>query len=209
MYSDLDGRDNLFNRVENNLHELRYSNRARDVAKSNARAHYGLGHDFYRLWLDPTMTYSAAKFSSLDQSLEAAQIAKYDVLCQKLRLRADDHQLGGTIAAKLAESARTEINLHARSQFAASAKRIADRGLFYDVCIDIPHFFSFRSSAVGFMFNNFAAASTLPPPSVSACLILSCSFQSWITRYSVRSPMPRMRAASSRLPAVCSSVFSV
>ncbi len=47
-----------------------------------------------------------------------------------VRLLADDHQLGGKIAGKLAEAARTEIDLHARSQFAASAKRLsASEGL--------------------------------------------------------------------------------
>jgi cyclopropane-fatty-acyl-phospholipid synthase len=39
------------------------------------------------------MTYSAAKFASAEQSLEAAQTAKYDTLCRKLRLRAGDHLL--------------------------------------------------------------------------------------------------------------------
>lgn len=47
-----------------------------------------------------------------------------------VRLLGDDHKLGGTLAAKVVELARTEPNLHARSQFAASAKRLsASEGL--------------------------------------------------------------------------------
>ena len=47
-----------------------------------------------------------------------------------VRLLADDHRLGGQLAAKLAEMARTEPNLYARSQYAASAKRLpASEGL--------------------------------------------------------------------------------
>ncbi|MCA9506658.1 MAG: class I SAM-dependent methyltransferase, partial [Myxococcales bacterium] len=39
--------------------------------------HYDLGNDFYRLWLDPGMTYSCALFARPDTTLEAAQDAKY------------------------------------------------------------------------------------------------------------------------------------
>jgi len=41
--------------IENNLHELRYANRNPALAKANARAHYDLGTDFYRPWLDDAL----------------------------------------------------------------------------------------------------------------------------------------------------------
>jgi len=83
------------------LNFLKFANRLRHllrpnstkIARENIAEHYDLGNDFYRLWLDPTMTYSAAKFSSPEQSLEDAQTAKYDALCQRLRLTAKDHLL--------------------------------------------------------------------------------------------------------------------
>jgi cyclopropane-fatty-acyl-phospholipid synthase len=83
------------------LNLLRFSNRAQHLlrpndertARRNIAEHYDLGNDFYRLWLDPTMTYSSAYFTSAAESLEAAQTAKYDALCRKLRLRASDHVL--------------------------------------------------------------------------------------------------------------------
>jgi cyclopropane-fatty-acyl-phospholipid synthase len=48
-----------------------------DGSKENISEHYDLGNDFYAEWLDPTMTYSSAVFSSDDQPLEEAQRAKY------------------------------------------------------------------------------------------------------------------------------------
>ncbi len=46
-------------------------------SKKNIAEHYDLGNDFYGQWLDPSMTYSSALFTSGDQSLEEAQGAKY------------------------------------------------------------------------------------------------------------------------------------
>ena len=47
-------------------------------SKKNIHAHYDLGNDFYKLWLDPTMTYSAALFKKHNEPLEQAQHNKYD-----------------------------------------------------------------------------------------------------------------------------------
>jgi cyclopropane-fatty-acyl-phospholipid synthase len=58
----------------------------RDRAASAIRHHYDVGNDFYSLWLDPERVYSCAYFASPDQSLEDAQHAKLDLICQKLHL---------------------------------------------------------------------------------------------------------------------------
>jgi len=50
-------------------------------------AHYDVSNDFYRLFLGPTMTYSCAVFSDESDSLDVAQINKYDLVCRKLGLR--------------------------------------------------------------------------------------------------------------------------
>jgi cyclopropane-fatty-acyl-phospholipid synthase len=63
------------------------------MSRRNIAEHYDLGNDFYALWLDPTMTYSSAKFERPDQSLQEAQEAKYEALCQKLHLQPTDHVL--------------------------------------------------------------------------------------------------------------------
>ena len=53
-------------------------------ARRNIMAHYDLGNDFYRLWLDPSMTYSSAIFESPNQSLEQAQQVKYQGICDRI-----------------------------------------------------------------------------------------------------------------------------
>jgi cyclopropane-fatty-acyl-phospholipid synthase len=55
-------------------------------SKRNIMAHYDLGNEFYSAWLDPSMTYSSAIFSSPGQDLSAAQTEKYRRLLQSLCL---------------------------------------------------------------------------------------------------------------------------
>jgi cyclopropane-fatty-acyl-phospholipid synthase len=62
-------------------------------SRENIMAHYDLGNDFYRLFLDETMTYSCGIFETPESTLEAAAIAKYDRLCRKLDLNPGDHVL--------------------------------------------------------------------------------------------------------------------
>jgi len=63
------------------------------MSRRNISEHYDLGNDFYSLWLDPSMTYSSAKFKDGNQSLQEAQQCKYDSLCRKLQLQPTDHVL--------------------------------------------------------------------------------------------------------------------
>ena len=53
----------------------------------DVQAHYDLSDDFFRLFLDPTQTYSCAYFERDDMTLEEAQIAKMDLALGKLGLR--------------------------------------------------------------------------------------------------------------------------
>ena len=66
---------------------------SRRQAKKNISYHYDLGNDFYALWLDDTMTYSSALFDGGQQSLEAAQIRKYESLIDEMGARPGDHIL--------------------------------------------------------------------------------------------------------------------
>ena len=52
---------------------------------ADVQAHYDLSDDFFRLFLDPTQTYSCAYFKRGDMTLEEAQIAKIDLALGKLR----------------------------------------------------------------------------------------------------------------------------
>ena len=62
-------------------------------SRRNITAHYDLGNDFYRLWLDETMTYSSALFESPDQSLADAQRAKYRAIAERAGVEPDMHVL--------------------------------------------------------------------------------------------------------------------
>jgi cyclopropane-fatty-acyl-phospholipid synthase len=64
----------------------------RPGSKKNISAHYDVSNDFYRLWLDPTMTYSSAIFNGAG-SLEEAQKNKYRKICEKIGLKPGDHVL--------------------------------------------------------------------------------------------------------------------
>jgi len=55
-------------------------------SKRNIYSHYDLGNDFYAKWLDPSMTYSSAIYASPNTSLEHAQMAKYEGICDILGL---------------------------------------------------------------------------------------------------------------------------
>ena len=54
---------------------------------AEVQAHYDLSDDFFRLFLDPTQTYSCAYFEREDMTLEEAQIAKIDLALGKLNLQ--------------------------------------------------------------------------------------------------------------------------
>ncbi len=62
-------------------------------SRRNIRAHYDLGNDFYRLFLDETMTYSSAVFASPDQPLAEAQRNKYRIIAERAGLQPGMHVL--------------------------------------------------------------------------------------------------------------------
>jgi cyclopropane-fatty-acyl-phospholipid synthase len=62
-------------------------------SRRNIAAHYDLGNDFYRLFLDETMTYSSAVYASPEQSLADAQRNKYRVIAERAGLAAGQHVL--------------------------------------------------------------------------------------------------------------------
>ncbi|MEQ8405404.1 MAG: cyclopropane-fatty-acyl-phospholipid synthase family protein [Oceanicaulis sp.] len=73
------------------FHKLNANTKAQ--AKKNIEAHYDLGNDFYELWLDPSMTYSSARFKTETQSLAEAQHEKYAALARLIDLKPDSHAL--------------------------------------------------------------------------------------------------------------------
>jgi len=91
MESGFDRRPNALNRLRNRRHERRFSNRTLAQAKANARFHYGLGTEFYRLWLDdPLMMYTCGYWKEGTRTLEEAQRNKVEHVCRKIRLAPGD-----------------------------------------------------------------------------------------------------------------------
>ncbi|TGD63264.1 class I SAM-dependent methyltransferase [Tabrizicola sp. WMC-M-20] len=66
---------------------------SRKQAKKNIHAHYDLGNDFYRLWLDDSMTYSSGLFQSGQESLEKAQEQKYASMVDQMGAQPGEHVL--------------------------------------------------------------------------------------------------------------------
>jgi cyclopropane-fatty-acyl-phospholipid synthase len=74
-------------RLRNHWHEFTKNNASLARAKANARFHYGLGTEFYRLWLDrELMMYTCAYWQEDTRSVEEAQVAKVEHVCRKLML---------------------------------------------------------------------------------------------------------------------------
>jgi cyclopropane-fatty-acyl-phospholipid synthase len=81
-----------------NIHKIIYyrlKHEARENSKtgsrSNIKAHYDLGNNFYSLWLDPTMTYSSALFVKGNTNIEIAQNAKYQNMLDLVGAKPGEH----------------------------------------------------------------------------------------------------------------------
>jgi cyclopropane-fatty-acyl-phospholipid synthase len=79
------GLASFFSCFQRLLHLL--NENTRSGSRKNIAAHYDLGNDFYRLFLDPTMAYSCGYFEASDSTLEDASKAKFDLICRKLELK--------------------------------------------------------------------------------------------------------------------------
>jgi cyclopropane-fatty-acyl-phospholipid synthase len=105
-------------------------------SRRNIGAHYDLGNDFFRLFLDDTMTYSCAVFEPETASLADASRAKIDRLCRKLDLRPGDHLLEigtgwGAFAIRAASTygCRVTTATISQQQHALASQRVAEAGL--------------------------------------------------------------------------------
>ena len=62
-------------------------------SRKDIAAHYDLGNELFTRMLDPTMSYSCALFERPGMTLEEAQVAKVERICEKLELGPEDHLL--------------------------------------------------------------------------------------------------------------------
>ena len=111
-------------------------------SKKNILAHYDLSNDFYKLWLDPTMTYSAAIFEKDSTTLEEASIEKLDRICRKLQLSKSDKVIEiGTGWGSFAIHAAKKYGCHVTTttisdaQFQYATERIREEDLESNITI--------------------------------------------------------------------------
>lgn len=115
-------------------HLLNFNNK--EGAKRNILAHYDLGNDMYRAFLDPSMMYSSAMYPSEGSTLAEAQHNKLDVICKKLDLKPTDKvvEIGsgwGGFAIYAAQNYGCHVTTTTISdaQYAEARKRIEAHGL--------------------------------------------------------------------------------
>ncbi|MDR9435940.1 MAG: cyclopropane-fatty-acyl-phospholipid synthase family protein [Thiohalophilus sp.] len=134
----LDGMDDSLSRLRAPLYKaFHWLNRnTRQGSRQNIQAHYDLGNDFFRLFLDESMMYSCAIYENYDSSLAQASYAKLDRICQKLQLRPDDHVLeigtgwgGFAIHAARHYGCRVTTTTLSREQYEYARARIEKLGL--------------------------------------------------------------------------------
>lgn len=117
----------LFHWVNRNTHE---------GARRNIAAHYDLGNEFFRLWLDESMMYSCAIFDARHEDLHSAQLNRLDQICRKLQLVPGDHVLeigtgwgGFAMYAAKNYGCRVTTTTISKEQFQWAERAITNAGL--------------------------------------------------------------------------------
>ena len=114
----------------------RFSLNTLRASRHNVQRHYDLGNAFYERWLDRELVYTCAYFADPEMSLEAAQRAKLDLVCRKLRLRPGDRVVEagcgwGALALHMARHYGAKVRAFNVSgeQLAYARERAAREGL--------------------------------------------------------------------------------
>lgn len=130
------GQMGKFSTDENALKKLVFSSTSKKNQATEVTSHYDIGNDFYKLWLDDTLSYSCAYFKNPNDTLYQAQVNKVDYILQKLHLEEGMHLLDigcgwGYLlieAAKKYKIKGTGITL-SHEQYKEFKKRISEENL--------------------------------------------------------------------------------
>jgi len=121
--------------AQNILNKLILTN-TRERSKKNISAHYDLGNEFFSVWLDKTLTYSCGIFNSKEETLEKAQINKYNKLIDLIKPRPGSHVLEmgcgwGGFAEHIAKNYDIKLDCItiSKKQFEYTKKKINKLGL--------------------------------------------------------------------------------
>jgi cyclopropane-fatty-acyl-phospholipid synthase len=105
-------------------------------SRENIHHHYDIGNPFYSLWLGQTMAYTCAYYPTPDTTLDAAQVAKMDHVCRKMRLQPGEHVVEagcgwGTLALHMARHYGVKVRAFniSREQVAYARERAEREGL--------------------------------------------------------------------------------
>jgi cyclopropane-fatty-acyl-phospholipid synthase len=135
---ELDGWRGAVARPRGALHRLRHAvpSNTRDHARAHIAAHYDLGNDLFAAFLDERMMYSCAYFPSEGTSLDEAQLAKLDRICDRLRLGPENHLLeigsgwgGMAIHAARRSGCRVTTTTISKAQHDLATRRVKEAGL--------------------------------------------------------------------------------
>jgi cyclopropane-fatty-acyl-phospholipid synthase len=120
--------------VQKMVHALHRNTRS--GSQKNIAAHYDLGNDFYRLWLDKTMMYSCAVYENEKSTLDEAAVNKLNRICKKLDLKPEDHVLeigtgwgGFAVHMAVHYGCRVTTTTISKEQHALAVARVQDAGL--------------------------------------------------------------------------------
>lgn len=134
----LDSFDSSMSYLAAPLHKLYHLLKRNTLAGSrrNIQAHYDLGNDLFKLFLDETMMYSSGIFPRTSSSLYEASLTKLARICQKLDLRPSDHVIeigtgwgGFAIYAAQNYGCRVTTTTISYAQFQQAKQRISEAGL--------------------------------------------------------------------------------
>lgn len=147
LYEALDhflGQMGKFSTDESALKKLMFTSVSKKNQLKEVASHYDIGNDFYKLWLDETMSYSCGYFKNPDDTLYQAQVNKVDYILKKLNLKEGMKLLdiGCGWGFLLIEAAKkykvhgTGITL-SKEQYSEFQKRIVDEGLEEQITVEL------------------------------------------------------------------------
>lgn len=140
----LDTMDYGITRLKAPLHKLMHllNRNTRAGSKKNISAHYDIGNDLFKLFLDDTMMYSSAYYQDSAMSLAEAAVAKLDLVCRKLELQPGDHLLeigtgwgGLALHAASHYGCRVTTTTISDEQYELASRSVEDAGLDHRVTV--------------------------------------------------------------------------
>lgn len=113
-----------------------FNRNTRSGSRKNIAAHYDLGNDFFKLFLDDTMMYSSAIFADKSMSLHQAQLHRLEIICRKLDLQPTDHVIeigagwgGMALYAAQHYGCKVTTTTISREQYELAVERVREAGL--------------------------------------------------------------------------------